>query len=188
MTGAQHIHLGVAERGKMHALDGQYELALAYYRQAMRMTVAAGDPEILFRHYLTCTVECLERMGCHDEVLAYCDRLIAFYAGRPELDALSRAELAATHERRGAVLMKTGLRAEAEAALRRAVELAHDAGRQLPLAEALLDWLRRGLHVDAHRILSEQERHRYFSVRGDTVEPSRAVELDPRILGAALPI
>ena len=186
MAETQQIHLGLAERGKMHALDGQYELALAYYRQAMRMTVAAGDPEILFRHYLICIVECLERMGCHEEVLAYCDRLIAFYAGRPELDALSRAELAATHERRGAVLLKMGRRAEAEAALRRAAQLAREAGRQLPLTEVLLDWQRRGLHVDARRILSEQERHHYFSVRHDTVDSSRAVEVDPRILGAPM--
>lgn len=182
------VHLGIAERGKMHALEGEYTLALTYYREAMRMTIAAGDPEILFRHYLTCSIECLEQMGCYDEVLSYCDRLVAFCASKPDLDSLTRRELAGTYERRGVVLLKMGRPSEARNALSDAITASEKEGQHLPLAETLFDWLRRGLHVDGRRVEVEQARHCYFSVRPETVEPSRALDLDPRLLGGMPPL
>ena len=47
----------------------------------------------------------------------------------------------------------------------------------MPLLQTLLRWLKSGLHVDANRVLAEQRRNHYFSVRSDTVDAGRAIQL-----------
>jgi tetratricopeptide (TPR) repeat protein len=175
------LHLGIAEQGKVHALKGEHTRALTCYREAMRMAVAAGAPEVFFRHYMECTIELLERMGSFADVLAYCDRALAHYAGFTPADdaqrAVVRTDLAYTHQRRGVVLLKMGRTEEACAALGEALAVAREAGIRLELAEALLGWASRGLHLEPRRILMEQESRRYFSVRPDTVDPTLAIAL-----------
>lgn len=48
---------------------------------------------------------------------------------------------------------------------------------KLAPAKTLVGWLDRNLHSDATRIVAEQRRHGCFSVRRDTVDPSRAVTI-----------
>jgi tetratricopeptide (TPR) repeat protein len=176
------LHLGIAEGGKLHALKGEHGQALTCYREAIRMAVNTGAPEVFFRHYMECTLESLEKMGSFPEVIAYADRAIEHYAAitptSDEQRALIRADLVSIHQRRGAVLLKSGRVDEARAALEKATALAREAPAiALPLAEALLGWIVRGFHVDAHRILTEQEAKRYFSVRPDTVDRALAIPL-----------
>ena len=173
---AARAHLAIAEQGKVYALEGQHAAALAYYREAIRLTVQAGEPEIVFRHYLECVLESLERIGSYAEVLDYCDKALDLLAGAPvtEQTALERAHV---FQRQGAVLLKSGNRDAAAAALRKAVELAAAHGFSLALANTLLAWLDRGLQVDARRVAAEQERANYFNVRRDTVDRARAVKL-----------
>jgi len=181
------LHLGIAEQGKLHALAGKHGMALSCYREAIRMAVGAGAPEVFFRHYMECILESLERMGAYPEVLETTDRMIAHYAGlEPNSDAqrsVIRADLVYIHQRRGVVLLKAGRAEEARAALDQALSLAREAGIRLELAETLLGWIARGFHVDAHRILSEQEAKRYFGVRSDTVDPAAAIALPGALLG-----
>jgi len=179
----RRLHLGVAEKGKSHAVDGEHVLALTYYREAMRMAVHAKEPEIYFRHYLECTLESLELMRSYGEVLEYCDRALAHYEEHPPEHPLARRDLASIHERRGAVLIKSGETAAAREALRRAVDLARQDGGTLPLADKLLGWAARGLRVEAARVTSEQQRHGYFAVRPDTVDRGRAIALPDAMLG-----
>jgi len=175
------FHLGIAEQGKLHALKGEHAPALECYREAIRLAVSSGAPEVFFRHYMECTLESLERMGSYPEVLAYTDRALAHYAtitpASEEQRALIRSDLISIHQRRGAVLLKQGQTDEARAALEKALALAREACMPLPLAELLVGWIRRSFHVDAHRILMEQEAKRYFSVRPDTVDKSLAIPL-----------
>ena len=173
---AAGAHLAIAEQGKVYALEGQHAAALAYYREAIRLTVQAGEPEIVFRHYLECVLESLERMGSYAEVLDYCDKAADLLAGAPA-SAQTALELAHVHQRQGAILLKSGNREAAAAALRKAVELAAPQGFSLALANTLLAWIDRGLQVDARRVLAEQERANYFNVRRDTVDRARAVKL-----------
>ena len=80
MTGpaAQPIaHLQIAETGKLAALRGDHRTALGHYREAIRIAVGSGAPEVFFRHYLEATLESLELSEAFDDVLAYCDRAIA---------------------------------------------------------------------------------------------------------------
>lgn len=176
------LHLGIAEQGKSHAVDGEHVLALTYYREAMRMAVHAEEPEIYFRHYLECTLESLELMSSYGEVLEYCDRAVAHYDEHPPEHALARRDLASIYERRGAVLLKAGEAAAACDALRRAVDLVRRDGGTLPLAGKLLGWAARGLRVDTARVTSEQQRHGYFAVRPDTVDRDRAIALPDTML------
>lgn len=178
------VHLGIAEQGKLYALEGKHELALAYYREAIRLTVQAGEPEIVFRHYLECVLESLELMGSYHEVLDYCDKAIDLLTSR-EASAQTEAELAHVYQRRGAVQLKSGNREAAVESFRKAVQFGGTQGLALPLAQALLGWVERGLQVDTRRVLAEQQRAHYFNVRHDTVDRTRAVKLpnEPLILG-----
>ncbi len=171
------LHMGIAEQGKVYALAGKHALALQYYRHAIHMAVQAGDPEIFFRHYLECVMESLEQMGAHAEVLAYCEKAIAFYGDQPPANLLAQRDLAHVYERQGSVLLKRGDKEGAARAFEAALREAERSGQTLPLAQTLLRWTRSGLHVDANRVLAEQRRTHYFSVRGDTVDAGRAIRL-----------
>lgn len=182
-TGAK-LHMGIAEQGKVHALRGEHALALVHYRHAIHMTAQAQDPEIFFRHYLECVMESLEQMGSYAEVLAYCDKAIELYAQNPPANPLAQRDLAHIHERRGVVLLKSGEKDEAIKAFERGSTVLEGSGQMLPLIQTLLRWLKAGLHVDTNRVLAEQRRTHYFSVRSDTVDASRAIQLpDERLYG-----
>ena len=174
------LHAGVAEHGKVCALRDDHVSALMHYREAMSMAVRQKAPEVVFRHYLECALESLEHMGAYSELLAYCDRAIEHYDLHPPESPLARFDLASIHQRRGVALLKQGERDAAARALDAACADARTAEARLPLAETLLRWLRARLTVSVERIGAEQARHHYFSVRRETVIPSRAVPLPGR--------
>ena len=178
----RHVHLGIAEQGKLHALAGEHQAALAHYREAMALAVRAGEPEVFFRHYLECTLESLELMGALDEVLAYCDRALEHYRAQPPAHDVAIRDLAHIHQRRGIVLLKRGERAAARSDLAACARLQPGA---MPLAATLLRWVDTGLHFDTARILAEQHRCQFFSVRRDAVAPERAIPLPAGVTGAS---
>ncbi len=173
--GTPAMHLGIAEQGKLYALEGRHDHALVYYREAIRLIVQAGEPEIVFRHYLECVLESLELAGSYPEVLDYCEKAIDLLTGQGAEEA--EAELAHVYQRQGAVLLKSGDRDRAMQSLRKAVELGAGHDFSVALAKTLLSWLERGLQVDACRVLAEQQRTRYFNVRPETVDRARAIKL-----------
>lgn len=178
------VHLGIAEQGKVYALAGKHALALLYYRYAIHMTVQAQDPEIFFRHYLECVMESLEQMGSYAEVLAYCTKAIEFYAQNPPPNPLAQRDFAHIYERQGAVLLKMGEKEQAGQAFEAALRVLQSSGQTLPLVQTLLRWVKSGLHIDPQRVLAEQRRTHYFSVRSDTVEANRAIKLpDEQLYG-----
>jgi tetratricopeptide (TPR) repeat protein len=179
------LHLRIAEQGKVHTLEKDYVRALGCYRLAMRLTAERGDREAFFRHYLESLVEALELDGSYDAVLEYCDRMDDMFDqadGDADLRCYDRASL---RQRRGIALLKMDRLGEAEQALADACSMAGSAGSTLPLAETLLRWLRSHLRIDPRRLFEEQQRHRYFSIRPDTVRADIATRLtDAEIFGA----
>ncbi len=171
------IHMGIAEQGKLYALAGDHKRALYYYRHAMKMTVDAGDPEVFFRHYLECVIESLEHTGSHGEVLEYCDKAVQFYEEHPPPNPIAWLDLANIHQRKGVILLKTGEKEAAGNEFRMALEIAGESGQALELSRNLLRWIDGHMHIDPSRVLSEQKRLKYFSVRRDVVDPTRAVKL-----------
>lgn len=178
------LHMGIAEQGKAYALAGNHTLALAYYRHAMHMAVRAKEPEVFFRHYLECIIESLEHMGAYQEVLEYCAKAIQFYAEHPPPNPLALKDLVHVYERQGAVLLKQGEKEQAALAFEQAMVLLKGSGGVSPLIQNLLRWIKTGMHIEPRRVLAEQQRARYFSVRRDTVDPERAIKLpDEQLFG-----
>ena len=185
------FHMGLAEQGKVHALQGDQRLAMLYYREAMRLAVAKKAPEVFFRHYLECTIESLERSGANEEVLRYCTKALEHHRGLKPVDA-AQAQLiandkATTLQRRGVTLLRMGRTEEAREALREATQLARAQGLSLPVADTLFGWVARGFRVEARRLEQELERHQYYGVRADTVHPERAIRLPASHLAGLAP-
>ena len=179
------LHMGVAEQGKLHAVDGDHATALLYYRRAMHMTMQDGDEEWFFRHYLDCMIESLELTGSFPEVMEYCDKAIALYGDNDPDDPLSVRDLAHLHQRRGIILTKMGELDAAKLALTEAMRLVRSQRQSLPLADRVLRWLSSGLQIDQRRLMDEQIRTIYFTVRHDNVDPERAVKLPPEMLSVS---
>lgn len=163
-------HLSIAEAGKRAALRGDHRTALGHYREAMRMAVSSGAPEVFFRHYLEATLESLELMNEFDSVFEYCERAFEHYREHPPEHPIAWLDLASIHQRHASVLLKQGQVGPARVAFEQAIDIAARAPARLPLAEALVGWLRRGLVVSPERVVAEQRRWAYFSVRPETVK------------------
>ncbi len=171
------LHLGIAEQGKLYALEGDHGAALFYYRKAMQMSVEVGDPEVFFRHYLDCVMETLEHLGSYPEIVEFCDKALELYAENPPQDPLTLRDQAHIYQKLGVVQLKSGDGEAARRSFAEALAVLVDTDQQLPLAASLLRWLEMGMHLDSRRILAEQERNQYFTVRRETVDPERAVKL-----------
>lgn len=171
------LHMGIAEQGKLYAIEGNHKLALLYYRNAMSRSVEAKDPEVFFRHYLEAALESMEKLGYNEEVLAYCDKAIQMYEENPPANEVSRIDLAYIHQKRGITLMKLSQKEEAKKALKMAIDLMKKENQKLPLAITFLRWLASGLHLDTRRLQAEQDRNNYYHIRKENVDPKRAIKL-----------
>lgn len=175
-TDGRHVmHWGIAEQGKLHALAGRYHDALMHYREALRLAVGARAPEVVFRHYTQCVMEALEAMGAHDEVIQWCRQALDHYAQLGVSGGIYDRDRAAIQERLALQHLK---REEPEQAREHLAEAVTLGGRQgAPLAAELLGWLERGYAIEARRLQEAQRRHRYYTVRADQVDASRAIPL-----------
>ncbi len=172
------FHVGIAEAGKVFALANDHKRALEHYREAMRLAVSTGAPEVFFRHYLEAALESLELLGDLVSVADYCERAIAHYRDNPPTHAVAHLDLATIHQRRAVIHLKAGDAEQARTHANRALALAREASAQLPLASSIERWTRSALHVAPARLVEEQRRLQYFSVRNDTVDRARAITLD----------
>ncbi len=173
--------LGVAEQGKLYALQGRHGEALRHYREALRLAISCQDSELFFHHCTQCIMESLELSGAHETVADYCIRAEDHFATIDIDDPLVNRQRGANLERLAVARLQMGDVEEAKDLLALAIETGGKG--TLPLSEALLGWLRRGLSVGDARLRSAQHQHRYFVVRKDLVDPAIAVEL-PQGVGA----
>lgn len=181
-TAIHGIHIGIAEAGKVEALAGRHTNALQHYREAMRLAVSISAPEVFFRHYTQCTLESLELSGDFDEVINFCKSADEHYSKLSLGDPLHARDHAGFLERLGLVALKAGYEEKAKEALEQAKKLAGDGN--MPLTEVVLSWLSRRLTPDIGRIVSIQKRYKYFTVRRDQVDKSRATPM-PNKKGAS---
>ena len=172
-----NFHMGVAEQGKIYAVQGNHKLALMYYQSAIAMTVQAGDPELFFRLYLESALESMEHLGLYEEVLDYCNRALQLYEDNPPPNEFARIDFAHIHQRKGIILYKLQRKEEAVDYLKKAIALIQAEKGKFPLAEKMLRWIQGGYHVDEKRIIDEQKRDHYFSVTKEALRPERAIKL-----------
>ena len=180
-SSVERLCLGVAEQGKLHALKGEHREALRHYREALRLAVSCKGSELFFHHCTQCIMESLELSGAHESVADYCIRAEEHFARAETEDSLVSRHRGANLERLALSRLQMGDSEEARELLAIAIDTAGKGA--LPLAEALLGWLRRGLSVSEARLRSAQHQHRYFIVRKDLVDPALAVGL-PEGVGA----
>lgn len=177
------LHLGIAEQGKLLALKGQHDQALAHYREALRMAVSSSAPEIFFRHYTQCVMESLESSGSLEAVLRYCEEAEAHYQRLDSPLPMVARDRAENHQRRASILLRMGRTEEAREAFEQAIALAGE--KTLPLAREVIGWMRRGFSIGSRQLDDAQRRHRYHIVRKELVDPARAIALPPERLKAA---
>lgn len=173
------LHLGIAERGKMYALEGNHKEALRYYRESLNMAIKQQAPELFAQHYTQCIMESLELSGAYDEVISYCERAEDFLSVKPETEEHVRRMRAQVLEKCGVQLVLKGASKEAAEVFRRAQELS-GRGKQ-PLTDDLLNWTQRGYVISVQQLRQAQQKHKYFTVRKETVRPEMAVELPPAV-------
>ena len=110
-------------------------------------------------------------------------KALQLYEQTPPPDKMARLDLIYVHQKKGINLMKTGQKEEAKAALKTAIDMMRAEGHSLPLASIFLRWLTSGYHLDEKRLIAEQRKHQYFSVRKDTVDLSKAIKLPDAMVG-----
>jgi tetratricopeptide (TPR) repeat protein len=176
-TTAHNIHYGVAEKGKLWALDGNYKEALRYYKEALRMCQTVPNADIFFQHYSLCAMEALELMGAYNEVIDFCNKCLDFLEAKAELTGNAMADKfkASLWERMGIQYVFIGEQEEALAAFKNAAQIFDKAC--LPISQEIMQWMVRGYRIQHNQIKNLQLKHGYFAVRKDSVNESIAVAL-----------
>ena len=168
------LHYRIAERGKMHALDKNHKEALRHYKEALKLTQKQKDSELFFQHYSQCIMESLELSGAHDEVISFCENYRNFLQEK-EQDILVRKHNAFVGERQA---IQHILIEEQEEAKELLLRIQKDLGRgKQPMTDELLNWLVRGYRIKADQVRRLQQKHNYFIVRKESVNPKIAMDL-----------
>ncbi len=168
------LHYRIAERGKMHALDKNHKEALRHYKEALKLTQKQKDSELFFQHYSQCIMESLELSGAHDEVISFCENYRNFLQEK-EQDILVRKHNAFVGERQA---IQHILKEEQEEAKELLLRIQKDLGRgKQPMTDELLNWLVRGYRIKADQVRRLQQKHNYFIVRKESVNPKIAMDL-----------
>lgn len=172
------LHYRIAERGKLFALDKNYKEALRYYREALRLTQQEKDSELFFQHYSQCVMESLELSGAHDQVISFCENYRTFLEDKvedKEKDVLVRKHHAFVSERQA---VQHILKEEPEEAKALLMQVQKDLGKsKQPITDELLGWLHRGYKISADQLRRLQNKHNYFVVRKESVNPKIAMDL-----------
>jgi tetratricopeptide (TPR) repeat protein len=176
--GILRTHVGIAEQGKLFALDGDFDSALVYFRKAIEIALQSEESEVFMRHYVECLLESLELSGDLNPVLEYCNSVLLSLEERRQNGFQVKSEQwSEILQKKGIILLKMGRREDGLECLKKAVELMGNLGREWPLSQALLFMARSGLSLDHSRILAEQKRLNYFVVRAENVDRRIAILL-----------
>jgi tetratricopeptide (TPR) repeat protein len=180
-SGTINLHYGVAEKGKVFALQGNHKEALRHYKEALRMCQSLPTADVFFQHYSMCAMESLELMESYDEVIAFCDKCLDFLESKDDLkdNPIFEKYVASILERKGIQYLFLNEKAEAVEAFK-AVQ--NRIGKtQMPLTNELLNWASRGYTITTKQIRDLQKKHKYFTVRKEIVNEKIAIELPQNI-------
>lgn len=177
----RNIHFGVAEKGKIFAVQGNHKEALRHYKEALRMCQTVPNADIFFQHYSLCAMESLELMKSYNEVIEFCDKCLDFLDTKPELEnhPVFQKFKASLWERKGIQFLYMEEKEEAVDAFKEAQK--NIDRKHLPLTTDLLNWALRGFAISPKQIQDTQKKHHYFTVRKDNVNETIAVELPEMI-------
>lgn len=170
----QKLHIGIAEKGKLYSLEGNYKEALGHYREAIRLVQTSKDNDLFFQHYSQCVMEALELSGAYDEVISYCEKFLDFLDEKEETEFIKRHK-AHILEKLGIQYLFKGERDDAIFCLKAAQA---SLGKNVqPLTDNLLNWAQRNFQLTKKQITDVQKKYNYFIVRKDKVRPEYAIEI-----------
>ncbi len=170
----QKLHIGIAEKGKLYCLEGNYKEALRHYREAIRLVQTSKDNDLFFQHYSQCVMEALELSGAYDEVISYCEKFLDFLDEKEETEFIKRHK-AHILEKLGIQYLFKGERDDAIFCLKAAQT---SLGKSVqPLTDNLLNWAQRNFQLTKKQINDVQKKYNYFIVRKDKVRPEYAIEI-----------
>lgn len=172
----QLLHVGIAEKGKLYALEGEHKKALKHYREALRMAQVNNDPELFSQHYMQCVVESLEISGNHDEVISYGLHIVDLIDKQEEKTLFVKKKLVSELERLAIQYLYKGQSEEAKETLIRIKETLPQ--NQPPISRKLLDWMYRGYVISPKQLRELQNQYEYFIVRNDNVRKDLAIDID----------
>lgn len=169
------FHLGIAEQGKLDCMKGKYSKALHQFRQAIRLCAESKDSDVFFQHYSQCVMEVLELMKAHEEVIAYCDKIISHIEENAVEHNIAKKLMASTLERAGIQCVYLKEYENAKDYFKAAQDLLGKG--VLPLTDQLLVWVQRGLSIRDNQILSQQKKHGYFVIQKEKIKSEIAIEI-----------
>lgn len=178
---AINLHFGVAEKGKIFALQGNHKEALRHYKEALRMCQGLENSDIFFQHYSLCAMESLELMESYQEVIDFCEKTLDFLDSKEKIDnnPIIEKYIASIIERKGIQYLLLNEKDEAIDAFKD-VQKRIDK-RLMPLTAELLNWTQRGFTITIKQVREMQKKHHYFTVRKENVNENIAVELPQMI-------
>jgi len=172
------LHLGIAEKGKMNAVQGNHKEALRHYKEAIKMTQGQENGEMFFQHYMQCTLESLEQMGAYDDVLNYCEKLLELLNTKEENDFITKYKIETWQRMAIQYLHKD----DVETAKEYLTTIAKEAGKgKLKIADTLLDWINRRYQITKKQLFDLQNSNHYFIVNKNNLKPEIAIELPAAI-------
>jgi tetratricopeptide (TPR) repeat protein len=172
------LHLGIAEKGKMYAVQGNHKEALRHYKEAIKMTQGKEMGEMFFQHYMQCALESFELMEAYDEVLNYCEKFLELLDSKEESDFISKYK-AETWQRMAIQYLHKD---DPETAHEYFMKIAKEAGKyKLKISETLLNWLNRKYKITKKQIFDLQNENQYFIVNKNNLKPDIAIELPAAI-------
>lgn len=172
------LHLGIAEKGKIYAVAGNYKEALRHYKEAIKMTQNQANGELFFQHYMQCTMEALELMKAYDDVINYCEKFLELLTAQLP-NAVIVKYTAEVEQRMAIQYLLKGEKEEAKTILQNA-QKAIGVGK-LKMVDDLLNWLNRGYAIAPKQISELQKKYKYFIVSKENLKPEIAIEL-PEII------
>jgi tetratricopeptide (TPR) repeat protein len=173
------LHLGIAEKGKMYAVQGNHKEALRHYKAAIKMTQGQDKGEIFFQLYMQYTLESLELMEAYNEVLNYCETFLTLLDGKEENEFITKYK-AETWQRMAIQFL---YKDEIETAKEYLLLIMKEKGiGKLQVAQKLLDWVNRGYKISKKQISDLQKENNYFMVTKENINPEIAIEL-PQVIG-----
>jgi len=172
------LHLGIAEKGKMYAVQGNHKEALRHYKEAIKMTQGQDKGEIFFQLYMQYTLESLELMGAYDEVLRYCETFLEFLEEKEDNDFINKYKAETWQRMAIQYLHKDDIETAKEHLLLIIKE--KEIGK-LQIAQKLLDWINRGYKINKKQISDLQKENNYFIVTKENINPEIAIELPQAI-------
>ena len=172
------LHLGIAEKGKMNAVEGNHKEALRHYKEAIKMTQGQEMGEMFFQHYMQCALESLELMGAYDDVLNYCEKLMELLNTKENSELISKYK-AETWQR---MAIQHLHKDDPETALEYLIKATKETGKgKLKIADTLSNWINRKYKITKKQILDLQSENNYFIVNKNNLKPEIAIELPAAI-------